>query len=61
MSDLGPLTNCAGYIKTDPFRRALHFRGVEAALGDPSGKRILDIGCGDGLFPRLLAQRSATI
>jgi 2-polyprenyl-3-methyl-5-hydroxy-6-metoxy-1,4-benzoquinol methylase len=24
-------------------------------------KRILDVGCGDGLFPRLLAQQGASV
>jgi 2-polyprenyl-3-methyl-5-hydroxy-6-metoxy-1,4-benzoquinol methylase len=61
MTDFGQLKNYAGYIGADPFRRALHFPAVEAALGDVNGRRILDVGCGDGLFPRLLAQRGASV
>jgi len=57
MTDFGQIKNYAGYIKEDPFRRGLHFPAVEQILGDLSKKRILDIGCGDGLFPRLLAER----
>src|SRR5215467_2686764 len=61
MTDFGRLKNYTDYIKVDPFRRALHFPAVEAVLGDPNNKRILDIGCGDGLFARLLAERGASV
>jgi 2-polyprenyl-3-methyl-5-hydroxy-6-metoxy-1,4-benzoquinol methylase len=61
MTDFGRIKNYADYIKADPFRRALHFPAVEEALGDLNKKSILDIGCGDGLFPRLLAQRGASV
>jgi SAM-dependent methyltransferase len=43
-----------------PFCRGLHFPAAEEAVGDLNNKRVLDIGCGDGLFPRLLAQRGAS-
>jgi len=59
--DFDQLTNYASFIKDDPFRRALHFPAVEEALGDLNKKRILDIGCGDGLFSRLLAERGAAV
>jgi 2-polyprenyl-3-methyl-5-hydroxy-6-metoxy-1,4-benzoquinol methylase len=61
MTDFDQITNYANYIKDDPFRRGLHFPAVEEALGDVERKRILDIGCGDGLFARLLAQRGASV
>ena len=61
MTDFDQVTNYADYIKDDPFRRGLHFPAVEGALGDVNRKRILDIGCGDGLFPRLLAERGASV
>ena len=61
MTDFDQMTNYANYIKDDPFRRGLHFPAVEELLGDLNRKRILDIGCGDGLFPRLLAERGATV
>jgi SAM-dependent methyltransferase len=61
MTDFGQIKNYADYINEDPFRRGLHFPAVEEVLGDVSQKRILDVGCGDGLFPRLLAQRGATV
>jgi SAM-dependent methyltransferase len=61
MIDFDQLTNYASFIKDDPFRRELHFPAVEEVLGDPNKKRILDIGCGDGLFSRLLAERGAAV
>jgi toxoflavin synthase len=61
MTDFDQMTNYANYIKDDPFRRGLHFPAVEEALGDLNRKRVLDIGCGDGLFPRLLAERGASV
>ena len=61
MMDFDQLTNYASFIKDDPFRRELHFPAVEEALGDLNKKRILDIGCGDGLFSRLLAERGAAV
>jgi cyclopropane fatty-acyl-phospholipid synthase-like methyltransferase len=61
MTDFGQMKNYADYVKADPFRRALHFPAVEEALGNLNKKLILDIGCGDGLFPRLLAQQGASV
>jgi SAM-dependent methyltransferase len=61
MIDFDEIANFPNYIKDDPFRRGLHFPAVEEALGDVNRKRILDIGCGDGLFPRLLAERGASV
>lgn len=61
MTDFGQIKNYAHYIESDPIRRGLHFPAVEELLGNVSQKHILDIGCGDGLFPRLLAQRGASV
>jgi cyclopropane fatty-acyl-phospholipid synthase-like methyltransferase len=51
----------ADYNRKDPFRRGLHYPAVLEVLGDLNKKRILDIGCGDGLFPRLLATEGASV
>jgi toxoflavin synthase len=61
MTDFDLVTNYTSYIKDDPFRRGLHFPAVEEVLGDPNKKRILEIGCGDGLFSQLLAEQGASI
>ena len=61
MTDFDQMTIYANYVKDDPIRRGLHFTAIEEALGDPNRKRILDIGCGVGLFPRLLAERGASV
>jgi cyclopropane fatty-acyl-phospholipid synthase-like methyltransferase len=61
MTDFDEVTNYTSYIKDDPFRRGLHFPAVEEALGDLNNKRILEIGCGDGLFSQLLAERGASV
>jgi toxoflavin synthase len=61
MTDFDQVTNYTNYIKDDPFRRGLHFPAVEEVLGDLNRKRILEIGCGDGLFSQLLAERGASV
>ena len=61
MTDFDQVTNYTNYIKDDPFRRGLHFPAVEEVLGDLNKKRILEIGCGDGLFSLLLAERGAAV
>ena len=61
MTDFDQMKNYADYIKKDPFRRSLHYPTVKEVLGDLNKKRILDIGCGDGLFPRLLAEHGASV
>jgi toxoflavin synthase len=61
MTDFGQMRNYADYIQKDPFRRGLHYPAVEEVLGELKEKRILDVGCGDGLFPRLLARQGASV
>jgi len=61
MTDFGQMKKYADYIEKDPFRRGLHYPAVEEVLGDLNKKRILDVGCGDGLFPRLLAEKGASV
>lgn len=44
-----------------PFRQELEFPSVLAALGDVSGLRILDLGCGSGVYTRMLAGLGAVV
>lgn len=37
------------------------YRAVLAALGDPKGKLILDIGCGQGNFSRVIADKGGKV
>jgi SAM-dependent methyltransferase len=48
------------YIQRDPYRMGLHYPAVMEQVGDLR-KRILDVGTGDGLFPRLLAKLGASV
>jgi len=49
------------FIRRDPIRNGLHYPAVLAELGNPSKTRILDVGCNEGLFPRLLAACGASV
>jgi 2-polyprenyl-3-methyl-5-hydroxy-6-metoxy-1,4-benzoquinol methylase len=46
---------------TDETRVRVLDRAHLAALGDVAGKRILDAGCGEGRFARMLAERGAEV
>jgi len=43
----------------DPNRKLLLDRAMLAEVGDVAGLRVLDLGCGDGRFSRMLAERGA--
>ena len=60
MTDWGKIAGYGAFIAQDPFRIGLHYPAVQRELGDVR-KRILDIGCGDGLFAMLLAVQGARV
>ncbi|MBI1204758.1 MAG: methyltransferase domain-containing protein [Rhodopseudomonas sp.] len=60
MTDFGKIKAYAPYIEKDPFRLWVHYSTVVAVIGDLR-RRILDVGTGDGLFPRLLATVGASV
>jgi len=60
MTDFGRIPQYASYVARDPFRHGLQFPAVISELGDLK-KRILDVGTGDGLLPRLLAREGAVV
>lgn len=45
----------------DIYRTELHGPALLAHCGDVAGKRTLDLGCGQGWFSRLLAERGALV
>ena len=59
-TDFGKIPQYASYIARDPFRHGLQFPAVMDELGGLK-KRILDVGTGDGLFPRLMALEGAVV
>src|SRR5262249_28155140 len=60
ITDFGTIPQYASYVAQDPFRHGLQFPAVMNELGDLK-KRILDVGTGDGLFPRLMARQGAVV
>lgn len=58
--------NAAFWVKIireglDPYRTRLTDREVLRAVGDCTGSRVLDAGCGEGYMSRLLAQEGAEV
>lgn len=51
----------ASFIEADPIRNYLHYPRVMEELGQINNQNILDIGCGDGLFDRKLAEQGAKV
>jgi len=60
MTDFAKIPQYASYVARDPFRHGLQFPAVMDELGSLK-KRILDVGTGDGLFPRLMARAGASV
>ncbi len=60
ITDFGTIPQYASYVAQDPFRHGLQFPAVMNELGGLK-KRILDVGTGDGLFPRLLARAGGVV
>jgi 2-polyprenyl-3-methyl-5-hydroxy-6-metoxy-1,4-benzoquinol methylase len=60
MTDWGKIEIYGSFIEKDPFRMGLHYPAVQQEVGTAK-KRILDVGCGDGLFARLLAAQGACV
>lgn len=51
----------ANLIKKDPLKKYLQYPGLIKMLGNVKGKKILDIGCGNGFFSSMIAQKGAKI
>lgn len=44
----------SSFVAIDPIRNDLHYPSMKNSLGDLADKHVLDIGCGDGAFDRML-------
>lgn len=42
-----------------PWRTHVEAFGLMTAIGDPAGKAVIDIACGDGLYSRMIRRRGA--
>jgi|SRR3989344_6152457 len=51
----------ANLIKNDPLKNYLQYPGLIGLLGNVKGKKILDIGCGNGFFSSMIAKKGAKI
>lgn len=60
-TDFGKIVGYSQFVSHDPFRNYLHYPAVSKELGNVKGKTILDVGCGDGLFSRILASQGARV
>lgn len=62
MQQKGEWEKAAGVYSTPHVRKA-HIRmpAFMQALGDVAGKSILDVGCGDGYYARLIAAKGAKV
>jgi len=45
----------------DPNKRFVQYPNTLRLLGNLSGKKVLDIGCGNGIFTRMMAMQGASI
>jgi cyclopropane fatty-acyl-phospholipid synthase-like methyltransferase len=48
-------------IETDPAKQFVQYPEALRLLGDVEGKKILDVGCGQGAFTRILSKRGADV
>lgn len=51
----------ASFVDEDPIRNFLHYPSVIKLIGSLSNNFVLDIGCGDGLFDRKLAELGSSV
>jgi len=53
--------NYSSLIKQDPLKVYAQYPSTLHYLKNIKNKKILDIGCGDGLLPRMLAEKGAKV
>lgn len=60
-TDFGKIEKYSNFVLNDPFRNGLHYPAVLNHIGDIEKERVLDVGCGDGFFDRILLDRGAHV
>lgn len=60
-TDFGKIQKYSNFVLNDPFRNGLHYPAVLKYIGDLEEKTVLDVGCGDGFFDRILAEKGAKV
>lgn len=49
------------FLEIDPLKKGAQYPSALRMLGDVDGKKILDIGCGSGVFAEMLLDRGARV
>ena len=58
-TDYDPIAEQYKRSKQQPWRTYIEAFTLMNLIGDPSGKKVIDIACGEGFYTRLLRQRGA--
>ncbi|MGO9238206.1 MAG: class I SAM-dependent methyltransferase, partial [Methylocella sp.] len=58
-TDYDPIAEQYKRSKQQPWRTYIEAFTLMDLIGDPSGKEVIDIACGEGFYTRLLRQRGA--
>jgi len=53
--------NYSEMIRTDPVKIFVQRPSAVNLLGEVGGKKVLDIGCGDGIISRMVAEQGAIV
>ena len=54
-----PIAEQYARAKQQPWRAYIEAFTLMRLIGDPTGKRVIDIACGDGFYTRMIRQRGA--
>ena len=58
-TDYDPIAEQYKRSKQQPWRAHIEAFSLMELIGDPTGKRVIDIACGDGFYTRMIRQRGA--
>jgi SAM-dependent methyltransferase len=53
--------NYGSLVQSDPLKNLVQYPAVLKLVGNVRGKRILDIGCGNGILSRAMAKKGAAV